>query len=144
MKVRPDEMESALKLLRTAKDDESRQRAMERMEEVMKKLREEVSPRAKKQKKVWREVHAQGSPFKPSLTQLQPSDESTILVLHDRDALQVVALVSDYLLPPRRYRAGQPLTFHFVGMGPWVLDQLMPTVTTISKTMRDYRIGSAS
>jgi RNA polymerase sigma factor (sigma-70 family) len=50
MKVRPDEMESALKLLRDAKDDESRQRAVERMEHVMKKLREEVSPRAEKQK----------------------------------------------------------------------------------------------
>jgi hypothetical protein len=43
-------MESALKLLRDAKDDESRQRAVERMEHVMKKLREEVSPRAEKQK----------------------------------------------------------------------------------------------
>jgi RNA polymerase sigma factor (sigma-70 family) len=50
MKVRPDEMESALKLLRTAKDDESRQRAVDQMEQVMKKLREEVGARADKKK----------------------------------------------------------------------------------------------
>jgi len=48
MKVRPDEMESALKMLRAAKDAESRRKAVERMEQVMKKLRDEVGPPAEK------------------------------------------------------------------------------------------------
>jgi len=44
------DMESALKLLRAASDAESRRRAVARMDEVMKKLREEVRPRADRQK----------------------------------------------------------------------------------------------
>jgi RNA polymerase sigma factor (sigma-70 family) len=42
MKVRPDEMDQALKLLRAAKDATSRQRAVDQMERIMKKLREEI------------------------------------------------------------------------------------------------------
>jgi RNA polymerase sigma factor (sigma-70 family) len=45
MKVRPDEMDAALKSLRTAKDAESRQRALDQMEGVLRKLREELRPR---------------------------------------------------------------------------------------------------
>jgi hypothetical protein len=41
-KVGPEDMESALKLLRAANDAESRRRAVDKMEEVMKKLRDEV------------------------------------------------------------------------------------------------------
>jgi len=51
-KTRADEMDAVLKLLRAAKDAESRQRAVEQMERVLQKLREElkgpVDSRAKK------------------------------------------------------------------------------------------------
>jgi RNA polymerase sigma factor (sigma-70 family) len=50
LKIRPDEMEAALKLLRAAKDAESRRKAVDQMEQVMKRLREEVRPQAEKQK----------------------------------------------------------------------------------------------
>ncbi len=41
-KARAEEMESALKLLQAANDAESRRKALEKMEQVMKKLRDEV------------------------------------------------------------------------------------------------------
>jgi hypothetical protein len=52
MKVRPAEMEAALKLLRAAKDAQSRQGAVDQMERVMKKLREDLKAPADQNKKV--------------------------------------------------------------------------------------------
>jgi RNA polymerase sigma factor (sigma-70 family) len=49
-KLRPDEMEAALKLLRAAKDAQSRQRAVDQMERVLRKLREELKAPADQNK----------------------------------------------------------------------------------------------